>query len=352
RIIVPGQSLQLRGMMVWLPDRRGLLTHALNPTSGTYQIYFVSYADGALRPLTEDTDEYFGLWATADGRTILTGRLDRLGSLQVAPLSDPRRARQLSPGLNFFNTLVWTPDGQLIYDQLAENGRNLWRVSPSGGPPQQLTEANGVNHHPCASADGRYIVFASTQSGSEQVWRINADGGNPAQLTTAGGARPQCSPDGQWIVYESGHTPQQSLWKISIAGGAPMQLSQPGAANPAISPDGARIAYEYRDPASNQWRLAVMPFAGGPPSKTFAVATGNGALRWARDGRALLWAQGHSQGHANTLKLQPLDGGPPRTLLELASGSLYWFDLSPDGQQLAYISGNFALNLLLIRDLD
>ena len=95
-----------------------------------------------------------------------------------------------------------------------------------------------------------------------------------------------------------------------------------------------------------------MPIAGGAPSKTFAGATGNGALRWMRDGRALLWVQGHSSGYAKTLILQPLDGGPPRTLLKLANDSLYWFDLSPDGQQLAYISGQFAFNLLLIRDLD
>jgi Tol biopolymer transport system component len=319
---------------------------------GTYQIYFASSTDGALRPLTEDADEYIGLWATADGRTILTSRLDRLGSLQVAPFADPRSARQITQGVNFFDTLAWTPDGQLIYDLLAESGKNLWRVNSGGGTPQQLTDALGISHYPCACADGRYIVFASTRSGAEQVWRINADGGNAVQLTTEGGTRPQCSPDGQWVVYENGRPPQQALWKLSIMGGAPTQLTPPGTANPAISPDGAQIAYEYRDPTGNDWRLAVMPFAGGKPSQTFAAATGNGALRWSRDGRALLLAGGHATSYSNTIQLLPLNGGPPQTLLELANDSLYWFDLSPDGRRLAYISGSFALNLLLIRDLD
>ena len=240
----------------------------------------------------------------------------------------------------------------MIYNQLAESGNNIWRIAPGGSSPQQLTSVDGINHYPCASADGRYIVFASTQTGSEQIWRINADGGDPVQLTTSGGTRPQFSPDGQWVVYENGVTPQQSLWKIATSGGTPTQLAPPGSCNPAISPDGQLIAYEYFDQATNQWRLAVMPFAGGAPSKTFADATGNGALRWTRDGRALLWTQGHSIGYTKRLTLQPLDGSPPRTVLELSDDSLFWFDLSHDGQQIAYISGQFALNLLLIRDLE
>lgn len=351
RIILPGQKLRMRNL-IWLPDRRGLLTQAFNEILGTYQIYFASYADGVLHPLTEDADEYLGLSATADGRTILTGRLDHLGSLQVAPLADPRRAHQLSLGLNFFDTLAWAPNGYLIYDQLAESGRNLWRINSVGGTAQQLTDAIGVNHHPCACADGRYIVFTSTRSGSEQVWRINADGGNPVRLTTEGGARPQCSPDGQWVIYESGRATQRVLWKISIEGGTPTQLTSPESANPAISADGSQIAYEYRDPTASEWRLAVMPFSGGAPSQTFAISTGNGTLHWARDGHALLWNQGHATGYFHTISLQPLNGAPPRTLLDLANDSLYWFDLSPDNQQIAYISGSSALNLLLIRDLN
>ncbi|MBI3421357.1 MAG: hypothetical protein HY011_00240 [Acidobacteria bacterium] len=75
-------------------------------------------------------------------------------------------------------------------------------------------------------------------------------------------------------------------------------------------------------------------------------------MRWARAGRALLWASGHAQGYYQTIRLQPLDGGAPQTLLELPDQKLYWFDLSPDGQRLAYISGNFALSFLLVRELD
>jgi len=350
RIIIPAQRQPLR-LLAWLPNRRGLVTQVRHQTSGVYQLYFVSYADGTFRPITEDTDDYMGISVTADGKMMLTMRPNLFGNLQMAPLSDPGRAQSLAPGLNFFDTLAWTPDGQVIYNQLTESGNNLWRVAPRG-VSQPLTNANGVNHYPFASADGRYIVFTSTQSGSEQVWRINADGSHPVQLTTVGGTRPQCSPDSQWVIYENGRSPQESLWKLSISGGTPSQLTQPGIRNPAISPDGNQIACEHYDPATNQWRLAVIPVTGGTPSKIFTGALGNGALRWTRDGHALLWIQGHVSGYYKTLNLQPLDGGAPRALLELANDSLFWFDLSSDGQQLAYISGQLAHNLIMIRDLD
>lgn len=205
-IIIPAQTQPLRKVL-WLPQRRGLLVEMRSETSGSYQVYVASYADGTLRPLTEDTDEYYANGLTTDGRTLLMSRLDRLGSIQVAPLAAPRRAQPLIPGLNFFDTLAWTPDGQVLYNQLAESGNNLWRLTPGLGTTQQLTTATGANYYPCATADGRYIVFTSTQAGGEQLWRINADGGHPLQLTTQGGTRPQCAPDSQWIVYENGRSP-------------------------------------------------------------------------------------------------------------------------------------------------
>ena len=112
---------------------------------------------------------------------------------------------------------------------------------PDGTAQKQLTYEGERNGNPAATADGRYIVFASTRSGVLQIWRMDSDGSNASQLTSGGGhSLPAVSPDGQWVFYNS--VDDWSLWKVSMHGGEPIRLAAGQAIYPSISPDGKLIA--------------------------------------------------------------------------------------------------------------
>ncbi len=83
-----------------------------------------------------------------------------------------------------------SPDGSRVVfvkrstDMEANRGRSdLWTVGVDGTGLRRLTSHPAGEHNPCWSADGRYVWFLSSRSGSSQVWKIAVDGGEAEQVT-------------------------------------------------------------------------------------------------------------------------------------------------------------------------
>ena len=85
-----------------------------------------------------------------------------------------------------------SPDGSAVVfvlteTNLEENQRrsDLWRLDldDPDAEPRRLTRHAANDSAPQWSADGKYIYFISSRSGSSQVWRKDADGGRALQVT-------------------------------------------------------------------------------------------------------------------------------------------------------------------------
>lgn len=83
-----------------------------------------------------------------------------------------------------------SPDGKTVAytlreaDLAANKARTgLWRVPVAGGAPQRLTGTSSTDVEPQWSADGQWLYFLSTRSGSMQVWRLPMAGGEAQQVT-------------------------------------------------------------------------------------------------------------------------------------------------------------------------
>ena len=95
------------------------------------------------------------------------------------------------------------------------------------------------------------------------------------------------------------------------------------------------------------WKLAVFPSEGGEAVKVFPnLIQGSAALRWTPDGRGITY--GENSIGASKIWVQPLEGGPPRKLIEFETDRVQDFVWSPDGKQLAYVRGIMAKNIVLV----
>jgi Tol biopolymer transport system component len=325
-------------MIVWLPDRSGLIMNAIDPETNVPQISFVSYPTGEERRITHDLNNYKEISVTADSRMIVAQKMGSLKQLWIAPERDSAHARLLSTATGLaYHSLSWAPHSQLVFDA-EENGEiDIWKMSPDGGGREQLTHHEGQNTVPGVTPDGRYIVFLSTRTGSSQLWRMDADGNNPKQLTNslAPVVELQSAPEGGWIFYKSYFQGQGKLFKIPIDGGEAIRVPHDDVQYWAISPNGKLIAYSYLDSEAKKTRIIVAPLAGGVPLARFDVEPDR-SLQWINAGSGLAYVGLDNR----DIWVQQLAGGPPRQVTNLQPDlSLINFTWSDDTKQLAYTRG-------------
>jgi hypothetical protein len=93
------QSWAIVERVAWLKGGRGLVITAAEQSSSPFQIWHVSYPDGALHRITNDLDSYVGLSLSQDSSKLVSVNSNRLSSLWVVPNGDAGRATQLTSGV-------------------------------------------------------------------------------------------------------------------------------------------------------------------------------------------------------------------------------------------------------------
>jgi eukaryotic-like serine/threonine-protein kinase len=340
--------------LAWISDGRGLIFNTQDKFNGLNQIWYVSYANGEVRRITRDLNYYAGSSVTADSRVVATVQIEFSTDIWVAPLAALDSAKPITSD-GHRGSSTWSPDGTIVYYNYPrgrEEGSDIWLMGSDGSNPKQLTSnTGGGNFSPRVSRDGRYIVFISDRTGSRQIWRMDSDGNNPKQLTDSplqDYGVPDCSPDGKWVVY-SKWGPEKGVWIVPIEGGNPVRLNNAETHDPSLSPDGKMVAYPYEDSSANPPNgVALMAFEGGPPTKYLDIPP-PARVRWAHDGRSLLYAK--TESGVSNIWSQPITGGMPKQISHFTSERIARFDLSQDGKQLVMSRGTAKEDVVLIRDL-
>jgi len=179
----------------------------------------------------------------------------------------------------------------------------------------QLTFEPGLETDPSWSPDGRFVAYASDQSGNFDIWVRSIGEGNSVQVTSspAHDWQPNWSPDGLSLVFRS-EREGGGLFVVPALGGSERKLCGFGY-RPRWSPDGSQVLFDSS------------AYIGAVKSKTFVISATGGTPRdvlndfvpqfvstllvaWHPDGSRLsVWGNHRQAGWS--FWTVPLNGGPP-----------------------------------------
>jgi len=175
---------------------------------------------------TSDTDQGPGPQFSPDGQH-LAYMSDRNGTMEIWVANhDGSNPFQLT-AVGGAGTPRWSPDSQAVaFDIVTTTGERVVTVNLHGGAPQVLTPGEV----PSWSRDGKWIYFASSQSGDWQVWKVPSSGGTPVRVTQQGGHAALESLDGKFLYYAKNPMAEPEIWRVPVGGGeeTPMPLVRPG----------------------------------------------------------------------------------------------------------------------------
>ena len=158
---------------------------------------------------------------------------------------------------------VWSSDGATIFfDSNPEGIPNIHRKTASGVGNEELLLKSSVSNVPLSSSpDGRYLLFVKTdQKTKEDLWILPLTGDRkpfPYLQTAASEYCGQFSPDGRWIAFASNESGKfevyvqafptsQGKWQVSTGGGAHPVWSKNGKEIFYLAPDKKLMAVDIK----------------------------------------------------------------------------------------------------------
>ncbi len=237
---------------------------------------------------------------------------------------------------------MWGADGMIYY--VAEEGGpfNLWRISPEGGEPEQVTfhTVDGVQY-PSVSPDGRTISYTK----EFDIWTLEIPGGTPRRLTLDMRVDPRASwvemhtfqnraegfspsPDGEYVAVDV----RGRIFLVPAEDGVgekiPVTDSHWRDRFHSWSPDGRHLAYV--SDASGEEEVWVHDVAAGTSRRITNHPSQKTGVTWAPDSRRFAFEA------SNTLFLVDLESGSQTELGYHRAGGYSLQGFSPDGEWLVY----------------
>ena len=171
-----------------------------------------------------------GAWS-ADGRRVAFTQSgpgpDAVAELRVATLDGNSRVifrNDANPGRSVAPA-SWLPDGRTLLVVLERTDRTsaIGLVPVAGGPFTALRSFSWVGKvsRPRVSPDGRFVAFADGAAGTRDIRVLTVDGRTAYQITEhpADESEPVWSPDGRHIVFISTRVGGAALWAVPMKDG-------------------------------------------------------------------------------------------------------------------------------------
>ncbi|HEX4951747.1 MAG TPA: hypothetical protein VFZ34_34125, partial [Blastocatellia bacterium] len=338
----------------WVRNGNDVLVLAAEQQLVPYRVWRLALPSAEARQIVHDSNSYWCLSATADGRVIASLQADQRTTIWRALVADLNDYTNIPSGKTDGRLgLRWTPDNKILFDSSANGAREIWAMEADGTNRNRLTSGAAADERAESSSDGRFIIYVSRQQANDvpHIWLLDRNGGNRKQLTNGSGEyEAHFSPDGRWIIYVSKNANgKAAVWKMPTGGGPAVQITaeQIEELSPAISPDGQLLAY-YKGLGLQSKRIEVLTWGGLRLQQSFEVRRTAYQLRWTSDGRALTYAD--TENEVTNLWKQSLSGGKPKQITFFKTDKVGRFDWSRDGKYLICSRHAWQRDVFLIKD--
>jgi serine/threonine-protein kinase len=229
-------------------------------------VWVLDRADTGLTRVTFDRDGHDATW-TPDGSLIYSTLRDGLAVFRVRP-GNTARAESLFARVGLSYSGLWLPDGSGLVttaSALLPGSRGDIGLIPAGARDsiEPLVATRFEEQWPAVSPDGRWLAFASNQSGSDEIYLRAMAGGEEVQVSLGGGTEPLWSPDGRELFYRSALREGAMLMAATIATSPSLAVTRRQALFPVgdvgtatphtnydISPDGKTFVMVRLNPSS------------------------------------------------------------------------------------------------------
>jgi Tol biopolymer transport system component len=175
---------------------------------------------------------------------------------------------------------IWTPDGMRItYGSATAGPENVfWRRSDGSGSAERLTSANFQQAPGTWTPDGKTLLFMENNSVTGyDIWARSMEGDRgprPLLQTPFNEQYPEFSPDGRWLTYASNQSGRSEVYVQPYPEpGSRQQISVDGGTAPAWSRDGRELFYVTTPTVGGQAALTAMMVVPVQVTPTFTVGT-------------------------------------------------------------------------------
>jgi serine/threonine protein kinase len=195
---------------------------------------------------------------------------------ETARLETPRGLSRLTFEEGLQTQPAWSPDGRFIAYASDQTGNfDIWVQPVAGGRAVQVTSDPATDWQPSWSPDGNTLAFRSERDGGG-IFVVPALGGRERRLTTFG-LWPEFSPTAPQLLFVVRPTPADTsavvppVYLVGLDGGEPKRILEQELAlfrnvqRIVWHPDGRRISFVAAKEAGGTESLFTLALTGGAP---------------------------------------------------------------------------------------
>jgi Tol biopolymer transport system component len=345
--------------VAWQEDGGKLLLEGTRGSLGTSQLWTVSYPGCSVRRITNDTDSYVAVSATADSHSLVTLQRTMLASIWVVE-AKTGRAKEISVNSSTQDGrrgIAWTRSGSILYSHKVSDNWNLALIDPVTLRVSQVAADSFDYSFPFSAPDGHSFCFTSNRDGASPaaIFRMRFDGGGITRITDRFGKYPIISEDGKWVFYSGRKGNVFGLLRVPYDGGEPQFVTKEYGGLAGDSVDGKLVGALQENDKDSTWRVVMIPVDGGAPAMVSAwipdaqpsiPGIDNPRPRLTPDRKRILYI-GYNDGVEN-LWAHDFAGPRANQLTHFTDlQHIFYFAMSPDGR-IAMSRGTVMSDVVLI----
>ena len=170
---------------------------------------------------------------------------------------------------------AWTPDGKrLVFDWCKSGSHDLyWQAADGSSPMERLTTDENMKAPGSFTPDGATLAFVEANPETRSdilLLDMKSRRVMPFLNSKADEGWPEISPEGRWMAYASDESGRMEVWVRPFMGpGGRWQISKEGGSEPIWSKDGTQLFYRQEEQV---WVVDVRTkggFSAGKPRQLF-----------------------------------------------------------------------------------